>query len=78
MSRYLMLAESEDVVITRHGRPAGVLLGVVPRRTGSTAVLNIIPRRVAQARYDIAAGPGRWSKTPPVADGAVQPGGDGA
>jgi prevent-host-death family protein len=27
LSRYLRLAESEEVVITRHGRPAGVLIG---------------------------------------------------
>lgn len=26
-SRFLRLAESEDIVITRHGRPAGVLIG---------------------------------------------------
>ena len=27
LSRYLRLAESEEVIITRHGRPAGVLIG---------------------------------------------------
>ena len=27
LSRYLHLAEKEEVVITRHGRPAGVLIG---------------------------------------------------
>ena len=27
LSRYLRLAEKEDVVITRHGRPAGLLVG---------------------------------------------------
>lgn len=26
-SRYLRMAEKEEVVITRHGRPAGVLIG---------------------------------------------------
>ena len=26
-SRYLRLAASEEIVITRHGRPAGVLIG---------------------------------------------------
>jgi prevent-host-death family protein len=26
-SKYLKLAEKEDVVITRHGKPAGVLIG---------------------------------------------------
>ena len=27
LSRYLRLAETEEVVITRHGKPAGVLIG---------------------------------------------------
>ena len=27
LSKYLRLAESEEIVITRHGKPAGVLIG---------------------------------------------------
>src|SRR3712207_7067294 len=27
LSKYLRIAEEEDVIITRHGRPAGVLIG---------------------------------------------------
>jgi prevent-host-death family protein len=27
LSRYLRQAESEEIVITRHGKPAGVLIG---------------------------------------------------
>lgn len=27
LSRYLHLAEKEEVIITRHGKPAGVLIG---------------------------------------------------
>lgn len=27
LSRYLRLAEGEEVIITRHGKPAGVLIG---------------------------------------------------
>jgi prevent-host-death family protein len=27
LSRYLRLAEAEEIVITRHGKPAGVLIG---------------------------------------------------
>jgi len=27
LSRYLRLAEAREIVITRHGRPAGVLIG---------------------------------------------------
>ncbi len=28
LSRYLRIAENEEVVITRHGRPAGILVGL--------------------------------------------------
>src|SRR5688500_18504848 len=34
LSRYLRIAEQEEVVITRHGRPAGVLSGLPQRKTG--------------------------------------------
>ena len=27
LSKYLRLAEKEDILITRHGKPAGVLIG---------------------------------------------------
>ena len=27
LSRYLRLAEGEEIIITRHGKPAGVLIG---------------------------------------------------
>ena len=27
LSKYLRVAESEEVIITRHGKPAGVLVG---------------------------------------------------
>jgi prevent-host-death family protein len=27
LSRYLRLAEKEEIVITRHGKPAGILIG---------------------------------------------------
>ena len=27
LSKYLRLAEEEDIIITRHGKPAGVLIG---------------------------------------------------
>lgn len=27
LSRYLRLAEREEIIITRHGKPAGVLIG---------------------------------------------------
>jgi len=28
LSRYLRIAEKEDVIITRHGVPAGILIGI--------------------------------------------------
>lgn len=27
LSKYLRLAEKEDIIITRHGKPAGILIG---------------------------------------------------
>ena len=27
LSKYLRLAEEEDIIITRHGKPAGILIG---------------------------------------------------
>ena len=27
LSRYLRIAESEEIIITRHGKPAGILIG---------------------------------------------------
>jgi prevent-host-death family protein len=46
LSRFLRLAESEEILITRHGKPAGILIGFESvERTGSTP----------------AAQPGRWA-----------------
>ena len=36
LSRFLREAEGEEIVITRNGKPAGVLIGFAPRTTGST------------------------------------------
>jgi prevent-host-death family protein len=61
LSRYLRLAESEEVVITRHGRPAGVLIGFGTEEDWFEYRLEHHPeflRRVATARADIAAGRG--------------------
>ena len=61
LSRYLRLAESEEVVITRHGRPAGVLIGFGTEEDWFEYRLEHHPeflRRVARARADIAAGRG--------------------
>ena len=61
LSRYLRLAESEEVVITRHGRPAGVLIGFGSEEDWFDYRLEHHPeflRRIAKARTDIAAGRG--------------------
>jgi prevent-host-death family protein len=61
LSRYLRMAESEEVVITRHGRPAGVLIGFGSEEDWFEYRLTHHPdfvRRIRKARADIAAGRG--------------------
>ena len=61
LSRYLRLAESEEVIITRHGQPAGVLIGFETQEDW----LDYRPKhdarflqRVAAARESLRAGLG--------------------
>ena len=42
-SRYLKLASREEILITRHGRPAGILIGFETRRRGSNIALRTTP-----------------------------------
>jgi len=42
LSRYLREAETQEIVIMRHGKPAGVLIGFESEEDGSTAVSNVI------------------------------------
>ena len=61
LSHYLRLAESEEVVITRHGRPAGVLIGFASEDDWFDYRLEHHPeflRRIQKARADLAAGRG--------------------
>jgi prevent-host-death family protein len=61
LSRYLRMAESEEVVITRHGRPAGVLIGFGSEEDWFDYRLEHHPeflRRIEKARAGIAAGRG--------------------
>jgi len=61
LSRYLHIAENEEVVITRHGKPAGVLIGFKSEDDWLDYRLEHDPsflRRIAQARADIRAGKG--------------------
>jgi prevent-host-death family protein len=61
LSRYLRLAASGEIVITRHGRPAGVLIGFASDDDWLDYRLENHPeflRRVAEARAAIRAGRG--------------------
>ena len=61
LSKYLRLAETEDVVITRHGKPAGVLIGFESEDDWFDYRLERDPkfqRRVEAARQSIKEGRG--------------------
>jgi prevent-host-death family protein len=61
LSRYLRQAEREEIVITRHGQPAAVLIGFRSEEDWFEYRLEHHPeflRRVAEARADLAAGLG--------------------
>ena len=61
LSRFLRLAESEEVLITRHGKPAGVLIGFGSDEDWFDYRLQHHPqflRRVAEAREALEAGRG--------------------
>ncbi len=60
-SNYLRLAEKEEIVITRHGKPAGVLLGFELEDDWFDYRLEHDPRflrRIAAARQSLRAGRG--------------------
>ncbi len=61
LSRYLRLAEKEEIVITRHGKAAGVLIGFVSEDDWFEYRLERDPRfakRIAAARASLRAGRG--------------------
>jgi prevent-host-death family protein len=61
LSRLLRLAEKEQVIITRHGKPAGVLIGFKSEDEWFAYRLENDPRflrRIAAARRSIQAGKG--------------------
>ncbi|OGP82366.1 MAG: prevent-host-death protein [Deltaproteobacteria bacterium RBG_13_65_10] len=69
LSRYLRVAEKEEVVITRHGKPAGVLIGFKSEDAWFDYRLENDPRflrRVEAARQSLRAG--RGVKLEDVAD----------
>jgi len=61
LSRYLRKAEKEEVVITRHGKPAGILIGFHSEEDWFDYCLENDPRflqRVEAARHSLRAGEG--------------------
>jgi len=61
LSRFLRMAEKEQVVITRHGKPAGVLIGFKSEDAWFDYRLENDPRflrRVEAARQSLRAGRG--------------------
>ena len=61
LSRFLRLAESEEIVITRHGKPAGVLIGFESEEDWFDYRLQHHPeflQRVSEARDALRGGRG--------------------
>ena len=61
LSKYLKLAVDEEIVITRHGRPAGVLIGFASEDDWFEYRLEHHPeflRRIAEARAALRDGRG--------------------
>jgi prevent-host-death family protein len=61
LSKYLRLAEKEEVIITRHGKPAGILIGFESEDEWFEYRLehdSIFLQRVEQARQSLRAGRG--------------------
>jgi prevent-host-death family protein len=61
LSRYVRLAETEEVIITRHGKPAGVLIGFKSEDDWFDYRLENDPRflaRIESARRNLRAGRG--------------------
>jgi prevent-host-death family protein len=69
LSKYLRLAETEEIVITRHGKPAGILVGFASEDDWFDYKLEHDPRfldRIAQARRSLQAGKGvKLEELPP-------------
>jgi prevent-host-death family protein len=61
LSKYLRLAEKEDVIITRHGKPAGILIGFESEDDWFDYRLEHDPsflQRVKRARQSMRSGHG--------------------
>jgi prevent-host-death family protein len=61
LSKYLKLANREEIIITKHGRPAGILIGFASEDDWFDYRLEHDPRflrRIAEARASVRAGHG--------------------
>ena len=61
LSEYLDMAEKEEVIITRHGKPAGILIGFASEEDWFDYRLEHDPRflaRIASARGSLSNGKG--------------------
>ena len=61
LSRYLREAETQEIIITRHGKPAGILIGFESEEDWFDYRLENDPRflrRIEQARDGLRAGLG--------------------
>ncbi len=61
LSRFLREAENQEIVITRHGKPAGLLIGFASEEDWFDYQLENDPRflrRIEQARHSLQAGRG--------------------
>lgn len=61
LSKYLRMAEKEEVIITHHGKPAGILIGFESEDDWFDYRLEHDPaflQRVEQARQSLRAGRG--------------------
>ena len=61
LSEYLDIAEKEEVIITRHGKPAGILIGFASEEDWFDYRLEHDPRflaRIASVRESLNSGKG--------------------
>ena len=61
LSEYLRMAEDEEIVITKHGKPAGILIGFASEDDWFDYRLENDPRflkRIAEARESLRQGAG--------------------
>ena len=61
LSRYLREAETQEIIITRHGKPAGILIGFESEEDWFDYRLEHDPRflrRIEEARGSLRAGRG--------------------